>query len=228
MQMNPIFITTILFLLAICISIIAGIIFNVKNKPALYLKLLPVCLFIDLVVEIIGYVRSFHQEHNVELYNIFNCIEISFFIWMIREIIRGKTAKKSILFVVVIFPIGSLINTFFIQGLDSFSSLNVALGSLIIVVLCIYYFYELFLMPHFVNLLQQPSFWICTGLLFFYACSFPVFGFTNFVGSLPRVFRHNFAFLLNVLNLLLYSMFSIAFLCRLRITKSSQSLSLAA
>jgi ABC-type dipeptide/oligopeptide/nickel transport system permease component len=99
---------------------------------------------------------------------------------------------------------------------------------MIIILLCIYYFYELFLMPRFVTLLQQPSFWICTGLLFFYACSFPVFGFTNFVGSLPKVIRHNLAFLLYVLNVLLYSMFSIAFLCRLRITKSSRSLSLAA
>ncbi len=229
MEMTANFITSIIYLFAILVSIIAGFAFNVTTKKtALYLKLLPICLLVDLCIEIIGNYRSIHREHTVEMYNIFLSLENTFYIWLIREIIRSKIVKKYVLFVVILFPIGSLINTFFVQGLIEFSSLNVAIGSLIIIVLCIYYFYELFLMPQFVNLLHQPSFWICTGLLFFYACSFPVFGFTNFVGSLPKVIRHNLAFLLNILNLLLYSMFSIAFLCRLRITKSSRSLSLAA
>jgi hypothetical protein len=66
---------------------------------------------------------------------------------------------------------------------------------------------------------KEPAFWICSGLLFFYTCSFPLFGLWNHLHGLPRIILRNLAAVMQFLNVLLYSLFSIAFLCRIRIQK---------
>ncbi len=59
----------------------------------------------------------------------------------------------------------ALLNIYFVQ-VNVFPPTTYSLGCLLIVGICIYYFYELFHLPSSVNLLREPAFWICTGLLF--------------------------------------------------------------
>jgi hypothetical protein len=99
-----------------------------------------------------------------------------------------------------------------------------ALGCLLTIFCCVYYFWELFQRPSSVNLGRQPAFWICSGLLFYYTCTFPLYGAINMLKLFPRVILSNLLYILVLLNILLYLSFTIAFLCRLR-TKRSMSLS---
>jgi hypothetical protein len=89
----------------------------------------------------------------------------------------------------------------------------------VIVAACIYFFLELFQSKNYVNLVREPAFWICSGLLFFCTCSFPVYGLINFINfeySIIRIILYVFDFV----NIFLYLSFTIAFLCRLRTRKS--------
>ncbi len=95
-----------------------------------------------------------------------------------------------------------------------------SLGCLLIVAFCIFYVWELFQLKHSVNLLRQPAFWICSGLLFFYACTFPILALVNFIKIEPAFLRTT-GFILDFVNILLYLSFTIAFLCRLRTRKST-------
>ncbi|HZE85428.1 MAG TPA: hypothetical protein VE035_14030, partial [Puia sp.] len=142
------------------------------------------------------------------------------YFFALYRIIHNPTARKFILYVLCIYPCIALINIFFIQKIDVFHSITYSLGCLLIVAICIYYFFELFRLPHSVNLLRQPPFWICSGLLFFFTCIFPVYGFNNLLGGFARVIIKNLVFLVALLNVFLYSSFTIAFLCRLRTRKS--------
>jgi hypothetical protein len=209
-------------LLSIAISIIAGIIANNKRKTDLYIKVFPLFLVLSFLVEMVGDIRNNKGLNTLIIYNFFGVIEFTFYMWMIREIIRVDKVKKILRYLLIIYPLVSLINIFFIQGTNHFASLTYSLGCLLIVLLCIYYFFELFQAPTSVNLTRQPAFWICSGLLFFYCCSFPIFGLSNFLLSLPKVFRRNIITIIILLNVFLYSMFTLAFLCRFRMTKSSR------
>jgi hypothetical protein len=209
-------------LYSIAISILLGLFAGHKKNTDLYIKVFPFFLMLSFLVEIIGEMRNNRGLNTLIVYNLFNTIEFSFYIWMIREIIQNGKAKKIIFYILLIYPIVDLINIFFVQGTRHFHTLTYSLGCLLVVLLCIYYFFELFQAPNSVNLARQPAFWICTGLLFFYCCSFPIFGLSNFLQSLPRVFRRNMITIIILLNVFLYSMFTLAFLCRFRITKSSR------
>lgn len=209
----------VIFLIAI--SVIAGLFAPKKTNNDLYIKVFPFFLMLSFLIEIIGELRNHKGLSDVLMYSIFTGFEFCFYIWLIREIVQNKKAKKVIFYILLLFPVVDLVNIFFIQGTTHFHTITYALGCLLIVLLCIYYFFELFQSPSSVNLLKQPAFWICSGLLFFYCCSFPIFGLSNLLMRLPRVFMRNIKTIIILLNIFLYSMFTLAFLCRFRTMKSS-------
>ena len=211
-------------------SALAGFYSLYRKRPhETYLKLFPFFLVATLLVELCSFLMiELAKSHapigkshapTYLLYNPFTTLEFVFYFFSIREIIKKKTAKNILLGLIVAFPLAVIINMIFFQGMHKFNSFTYSLGCLLIVGCCIYYFYELFLMPHSVNLLRQPPFWICTALLFFYAFTYPIYGLSNLMAGLPTHLIIIIGRILDSLNVLLYSFFSIAFLCRLRIQK---------
>ncbi len=197
-----------------------------KKTREIYLKIFPLFLLISFLVELAVYVMIEIGKSNGKsyaptylLYNPFTTLEFVFYFFIIREIIKKKAAKNILLGLMVAYPIMVIINMLFFQGMHKFHSFTYSIGCLLIVGCCIYYFYELFLMPHSVNLLRQPPFWICTALLFFYAFTYPIYGLSSLMSGFSNHLIIIIGRILDSLNFLLYSFFSIAFLCRLRIQK---------
>ncbi|MEJ7611687.1 MAG: hypothetical protein WKF88_10960 [Ferruginibacter sp.] len=82
---------------------------------------------------------------------------LSFFIY--KKVDRSKIYRFiAIVFFIIIIPF--LYNDMF-KG--TFVSFAIANGFLFI--LCCFYFYNLFSSPPVLNLLQEPAFWICSGIL---------------------------------------------------------------
>jgi hypothetical protein len=191
-----------------------------QDHTDIYLKLFPFFLLLtDIVICITFYLYEHHDTTTV-LLNFFTSFEFCFYFFVLYRIINRKLAKRIIFYILCIYPLIALINIFFVQGIRSFHSVTYALGCFLVVTICVYYFLELFQLDHSVRLSRQPAFWICSGLLFFYACSFPIFGLANFISALPYVIIKNLSTIIDLLNIFLYSSFTIAFLCRLRIRKS--------
>ncbi|HVV05203.1 MAG TPA: hypothetical protein VHC96_13325 [Puia sp.] len=191
-----------------------------KNTPR-YLRLFPLFLLVTIIVEVVSTWMTLHNRSALLLYNFFGTFEFLFYIYVVRENIRSRRVKKLLLYTTWLFVLIVVINFLFIQRTAGFNSFTYALGCLLIAVICIYYFFELFQSTTSVNLTRQPAFWICAGLIFFYACSFPVYALLNFLKEAPDIIKKNFGVILLLLNVLLYSSFTIAFLCRLRVRNST-------
>ncbi|HEY4060291.1 MAG TPA: hypothetical protein VGM30_00245 [Puia sp.] len=210
----------ITILLSIIISFAASLTVYFQPKGDAYLKLFTPFLLVTLLVESASNLGLVRGKDNSTMYNFFSVLEFSFYFFILGEIVKGGFAKKCVRAIIWIYGAVSLGNIIFIQKLSGFPSLTYALGCLLIVAICIYYFFELFQISQSVPLVRQPAFWICSGLLFFYCCSFPIFGPMNFIAVLPPVIRQNLVAIIDIMNVLLYSSFTIAFLCRLRTRKS--------
>ncbi|AEW02011.1 hypothetical protein Niako_5780 [Niastella koreensis GR20-10] len=183
-----------------------------------YLKTFPFFLLLTIIIEIIGDLLVKRKIDSIPMYNIFTTFEFIFYLYILRRIIYNVRVKKLIVLLMAIYPVLVLINMLFFQE-NTFHTNTYSLGCLLIVGACIYYFYEIFQTTHSVNLVKEPAFWICSGLLFFYTCSFPLVGLWNHLYGLPRIILLNLNAVLQILNILLYSLFSIAFLCRVRFRK---------
>jgi hypothetical protein len=114
--------------------------------------------------------------------------------------------------VIFLYTVAAICNIVFIQKMKTFHTVGYSVGCLLVVIFCINYFFELFQLPKSVNLVNNPAFWICSGLLFFYCCGFPLYGFIKLWTNVPLVVK-NFNAIISLLNIFLYSLFTIAFLC---------------
>jgi hypothetical protein len=202
------------------IALLASLTLYLQPTNSLYLKLFPFFLFIITILSfIIGYL-FLKSKNNAILFNLYSTLEFCFYFFVFGQIIFNKKIKKIIYFILLAYPILEVYTIFSIHKIDVFTHLTYSLGCLLIVFFCIWYFFELFQLTHAVNLLKDPDFWICCGLFFYYACNFPIFSLLNFLKTPSNIIIKNISSISNLLDVCLYSSFTIAFLCRIKIRKS--------
>lgn len=209
-----------LYIYFIAISFLASLsVYFTAEKAPFYLKFFPFFLLLTLVAESLGVYLSSIRVNNIALYNFFTVFEFSFYLWIISLVLKNQRIKKGIRYILLLYVLISVFNIVYIQQMKSFHAATYALGCLLIVAACIYYFFELFRLPKSVNLKNNPAFWICSGLLFFYCCGFPLFGMFNLLSNISKLLIRNFYNIIIILNIFLYTLFTIAFLCRVKVRK---------
>ncbi len=200
-----------------CIS--AGLFLFFQKGTPFHFKLFPFFLLFSLIIEIIaGYLINI-GKHTTELYNIWDIIYFTFYIYLMSNIISEEKARKICHKMLLGFIIFAILNISFFQQINTYNSVTYAIGCLLIVALSVYYFYELFRLKQYLVLTREPSFWITTGILFYFPCSFPLVSSANFIQNIPNISIESLQSLLLLMNILLYSLFTIAFLCRIKIRK---------
>ncbi len=189
-----------------------------ENRGLPYL-FFPFFLLLSGIVEFIGSRLSATYYNTNLLYNLFSLFEFLFYLLCFVCIFTGQRTKRTLLIIGFFYLALTLLNIFFYQGKDEFHTYTYMLGCILIVVFSAVYFNFLFRFPENNKLTKNPFFWIVTGLLFFYTCSFTLMGLSNFI---TRKFQYytNLLFLVqDVLNVLLYTLFSIGCLCKINIRK---------
>ena len=193
------------------------------QRPILsYLRLFPIFLIVTFFVELTSNWLAIHRGSNVELSNIYLIFNFSFYLFFFKKIVNNRSVKKTIIVIAMFFIFLSVMNILYWQKIDQWNSISYSFGSLLVIVLSSYYFFELFRNPKAKKLSKEPAFWICSGLLFFYTSSFPFLGLNNFLRNMPQVMVEQLGFILMLLNIMLYLLFTIAFLCRLNFRKKAK------
>jgi len=202
-------------------ALLASLTIYRQDRSDLYLRLFPFFLFIVAICAGIISFLAYRRIPNLMLYNPLTIFQCCFYFFVLYRIIQNPVVKAIAGYLVWTYPIVSALNILFVQKNNTFHSVTYSLGGLFLVALCIFYFFELFQRPQIVTLTRNPDFWICSGLLFYFSCSFPIYGMANNLTKVPMFILYNLNSIFNVLDILLYTSFTIAFLCRLRIRKSS-------
>ena len=187
--------------------------YSSRNRDYPYLKTFPVYLLLTLGTEALGNYLALHNRNNLLLYNSFSVVSFTYFSWIISRMIGSRKAKVIIRTTILFFLALAVINASFIQGMKQFHTITYSVGCLMIVAAAVYFFLELFSLPKSVNLRSNPPFWICSGLLFWHCCGFPLYGLINVWGPAYPLLAKNFSAIVNILNIFLYSLFVIGFLC---------------
>src|SRR5215831_10409859 len=135
------------------IVFILSLVVYIRKGVPLYLKLFPPFLLLTIIVEIIGRVLGQKYGANQGYYSFFAIVEFIFYFIVLERIIHFSPIKRIIQLATWVYPIIALINIFFIQGcqLDVFATYGIMLGSILIVLFCIYYFYSMLRMTQYLN-----------------------------------------------------------------------------
>ena len=216
------FLPIYVYFIGLCFLVSLSV-YNTSNVNNRYLNLFPPFLLVTLAAEVYGSYLSSIDRTNLFIYNFFTVIEFCFYLFLLYKLIKSQTIKKTIFISIILYPVIAVVNILFFQGMKSFHTITYALGCLVIVTFSIIYFVQLFRAKEVFKLSRNPAFWICCGLLFFYCCGFPLYTLINFHKHIPRAFLNSFASIITVLNIFLYSLFTIAFICNLKIRKFTLS-----
>lgn len=195
------------------LSFLASLLLFFQKGTPRYLKSYPFFLLVTVAVEYAGLLLERNRGHVFWLYNIFAVVTFAFNLNMLRNFIFSKKVRRIILHSIWIHAVLELANLFFIQ-VNAFNSITFALGCLLVVIFCIYYFFELFRLPRSINLVKEQAFWISCGLLFFHSCSFMFISLTNLIlESHDGIFK-TLNILLGLIIAAYYFLLTIGFVCR--------------
>jgi hypothetical protein len=94
-------------------------------------------------------------------------------------------------------------------------------GGIFTIFFAIVYCYQLLNAEEPIMLRNCGEFWIAIGLIFFYVCSVPYMGMFNFLAKLHVDLAYMLKIPLQISNIMMYSLFTYAFICQLTNIKRS-------
>ncbi len=189
--------------------------FSFRLRGSYHLKIFSILLGLTFIVEVFTsyLIKSLHVQNDLWVYNIFMLVEFWVYAFYYKQIIKIPTLKKVITIFLLVIPLFWLFTSFFVFKLEDWNSyLNIA-GSFFTICLALFYYYQLLTSPYSVNLLTHAEFWIATGMLVFYCCQIPYLGTLNFLYTNYRTLSLQFYDVFISLDILMYLMFTYAFIC---------------
>jgi uncharacterized membrane protein len=206
----------------LCISFIASLA-SFRLAFPFHLKLFSILLGCTVITELFAiylYRSVLKMETNMPLYNCFTLVEYWAYAFYFRLIIESRLVKQIITVFLFLFPPFWFITTFLVFGINNWNSYLMVAGSLSTVCLSFAYCYQVFIDTEMRELRNNREFWIATGLIFFYSCQLPYVGTLNFLLKNYLYLAQNLLVVLQVLNIVMYAVFTYAFLCRITTKKS--------
>ena len=179
------------------------------KKSILFFLLLLLCL--TAITELTGrYLIHVLHKPNAWLYNIFMSVEFIVYAYIFYKTYVALIYKRIVRLFICAFPVLVFLNIVFFQGLRLFDSYTAGLGSFCIILFSCFYFYDLLQQKEKLNLLKTPMFWFSIGILFFYSGDII---FTLFSNLAIRSRIQYWSFFRDKLIILLYTCFTLVFIC---------------
>jgi hypothetical protein len=183
-------------------------------------------LFIIVLYELGNVFKMFGiQKHksNVWIANFEFLFEYVFYSYFILAVEKNKRVLSGLILMTLGCVAFTLVDIFFIQGIFQLGTFAIILQySVLITLVCRFFYVKMQDFEHSGSLLSDPDFWVHTGLLFFFLAEFMFFAsYAQMAYKKEYTYVFLFKIFTNVALLILYSCFSISFLCFIRTKKIS-------
>ena len=149
------------------------------------------------------------------IYDIFSIIEVACFLFFIKQIIKNKKIAKYLPLIFFTFLGFNIIDYFFLRQPESFNSMASGVEAILIIISCLYYFYEQLREETSTLLIYTThTFWIVIAFLIFFAGTFFLYIYTENISIDDKAFIKQYIIINSVFYLLKNILFSIAMLMK--------------
>ncbi|WP_316822066.1 hypothetical protein [Pedobacter gandavensis] len=202
---------TLIVPLAILIPIAIGLFKGVyKNAP---LKTIFFYLVFATVIYLLSRILGLHGINNLPLLHFYTIVEYLFILWYFRSSLNEEKASRVIGLLMVVFPVLSILDLLLIQDIFQFNSYPRPVAALIIIGLCMYYFFRYSGNENKKSWATIPFNWINTGLLIYFCSGLIYFAFLSIITKYASAATYYlFGTIHATLVLLMYLLFAIGFL----------------
>nr|MBI1230307.1 hypothetical protein [Cytophagales bacterium] len=207
---------------ALLLSGVAGIVAIKRNGP-FHLRVVAVLVVYTCLVELsLLFLKDLLTKgNNLPVYNFIMLVLYMGYAYFFRQIVQTKAVRRLIDGFLYLFPVFWFYVVFFIFKIDEWNSYVYIFGGAFTVLWAVTYCFELFTSEDPVRFRYSGGFWIAVGLIFFYSCGLPYMGMFNFLTQYNQKLANTLKIPLQISNIVMYLMFSYAFLCQLTDPKKS-------
>ncbi|WP_192822697.1 hypothetical protein [Rufibacter sp. LB8] len=210
---------TVYYCLLFSVTLYALITFKTIRKNGG--QLLAFALILSAGVEIVALAARWYKIKYLVVYNLYNLAIVPLYLWLLLESLPAKYRKLTV-YVIGLFLLAGLANFAVLQGMRQFNNYTILLGATLIILFCMLYFKSRFETPQ-EDLLKSWRFWASTGLIMYFTGTLLYFGFLHYLHRLGPDWLVRVAIILQLMNIMLYTIFGIALLCLRRPQKLSPS-----
>lgn len=202
---------TLLVPAAILIPIVIGLIKSVHKKAPS--KTIFFYLIFATLIYIVSRILGYHGINNLPLLHLYTIVEYIFILWYFRAALNEVKASKVIGILMVVFPILSILDLLLIQDIFQFNSYPRPVAALIIIGLCMYYFFRYSGNENKKSWSSVPLNWISSGLLVYFCSGLIYFAFLSIITKhASAAIYYLFGTIHATLVLLMYLLFAMGFL----------------
>lgn len=192
-------------------GLLLAIIFLVNDKNKIW-KLQILFLIIVCVTDLLGrYYRTVLFQNNSWIYNLYLLPEIGFLSGFFYAAFKDYIYGRLYIITAVVLFIGVYITELFLHGISSFNVNSDTMLSVHFCICSLLFYYQLLKSEGYEQLSKLPAFWWVNGVLFFYFGSIACDLFFDQLFSIPGNLRSS---IYVILNLLIHTCWSYAYLCR--------------
>jgi hypothetical protein len=155
-----------------------------------------------------------YSPHNHWIYGAFISVRQLFLLFYFHELLESSLIRKAIRWSVFPFVAFAAANYFFIQGPHQFNHYTLIVAHFVAVVLSVAFFKQLLTLTVPTNLGRSAETWIAMGVFLYHSGTLPTFIFMNYLNETNQALSTSMFRINDVLNILTYSFYIIAFLCK--------------
>lgn len=171
-----------------------------RNKTLVKeMRVLFLYVIIAAFVEILSSIFTKLNIQNLYLINLFTVAECTILSLFYIQILTTK--KYSIIIYTLLFCFCGIFiyDVIFLHGFNSMAIFPIIVESFILIGLSLFYFYELARRMEYINILDNPLFWVNSAILIYFSGNLFLFIFSNYILTQPNNRLWNLHDILNII-----------------------------
>jgi len=157
-----------------------GMVFFVWNRLLSQLKILALFILFTLLLESIAKSFQLSGINNMPIFHLFTFGESIFLVFYFRSLTENKVYRNVALIVLGAFLIFSICSVVFWVSLNAHPSTVRYIECILQMVMCLFFFADLFQKSEVKNLIYYPHYWMVSGFLLYFSGTF----FMNLTGDI--------------------------------------------
>ncbi|MDN3583946.1 hypothetical protein [Mucilaginibacter flavus] len=166
---------------SVLIPIGAGLIKIVYKYP--FAKPILIYLLFAGITDVVERILGLRHINNLPLLHFYTIVEYLFILKFFQSFVSDFRVLRVIWILFILFPFLSVLDFIFIQDIHEYNSYPRPIAALIVIGLCMYYFFNYTTQENKKPWVTMPINWIVTGLLIYFSSSLIYFAFLNLIAQ---------------------------------------------
>ncbi len=150
------------------------------------MKIMACYVFLGAFIQYYSSYESAQKHNNLWLLHYYTPLEFACICWLYSHVLKDFVRTSAFWVLGLGFACLSALNSLFLQDIDTFNTYARSLEGILVILLCLIWFFRTLTELKIKRLEQDPVFWVNTGFLLYFSGNVLLFAFSNYIIHINR------------------------------------------